>query len=339
MSVEEIVSVDGTITPTAEAVIPLKDDGLYRGDGVFEVVRLYGGRPFAMEEHLDRIERSAAQIELPVDRAAVERESSALLEAHGDGDAQLRIVLTRGGRRIAAIEPIPDLAPSVSLATRHATRRRSSSRARRRSPTARTCRRPASPPAQGADEAVLVRPDGVVLEPPTSTIFWATESGGLRTPALDAGILDSITRRKLLEVLDDVEEGEFQLDDLLGATRGVPGLVRARGPAGRQHRRHGARPARQPDAAGARGVRRPDLRLARVGRLSVGPRPHRRAAADRRDGARLHRQRDRPAGPRERPGAASSTPSWRAGSARWATSAPRSPRSTAAAAWTTSPTA
>ena len=217
MSVEEIVSVDGTITPTAEAVIPLKDDGLYRGDGVFEVVRLYGGRPFAMREHLDRIERSAAQIELPVDRAAVERESSALIEAHGDADAQLRIVLTRGGRRIAAIEPIPDLAPSVSLATV------------RYSPSiiltgAKTLSYGANmqatrlAAAQGADEAVLVRPDGVVLEPPTSTIFWATESGGLRTPALDAGILDSITRRKLLEVLDDVEEGEFQLDDLLGAT-------------------------------------------------------------------------------------------------------------------------
>jgi branched-chain amino acid aminotransferase len=217
MSIEEIVSVDGTITPTAEAVIPLKDDGLYRGDGVFEVVRLYGGRPFAMQEHLDRIERSAAQIELPVDRAAVERESSALIETHGDDDAQLRIVLTRGGRRIAAIEPIPEMAPSVSLATV------------RYSPSiiltgAKTLSYGANmqatrlAAAQGADEAVLVRPDGVVLEPPTSTIFWATETGGLRTPALDAGILDSITRRKLLEVLDDVEEGEFQLDDLLGAT-------------------------------------------------------------------------------------------------------------------------
>jgi branched-chain amino acid aminotransferase len=217
MSVEEIVSVDGTITPTAEAVIPLKDDGLYRGDGVFEVVRLYGGRPFAMAAHLDRIERSAAQIELPVDRTAVESESGALIEAHGDGDAQLRIVLTRGGRRIAAIEPIPDLAPSVSLATV------------RYSPSiiltgAKTLSYGANMQAtrlaagQGADEALLVRPDGIVLEPPTSTIFWATESGGLRTPALDAGILDSITRRRLLEVLDDVEEGEFQLDDLLGAT-------------------------------------------------------------------------------------------------------------------------
>ncbi len=217
MGVEEIASVDGTITPTAEALVPLKDDGLYRGDGVFEVVRLYGGRPFAMEEHLDRIERSAAQIDLPVDRETLAGESRALIDAHGDGDAQLRIVLTRGGRRIAAIEPIPEMAPSVSLATV------------RYSPTiiltgAKTLSYGANMQAtrlavaQGADEAVLVRPDGVVLEPPTSTIFWAGESGGLKTPALDGGILDSITRRKLLDVLDGVEEGEFQLDDLLGAT-------------------------------------------------------------------------------------------------------------------------
>src|SRR5947208_5805253 len=115
MSVEEIISIDGRITPAAEALIPVKDDGVYRGDGVFEVARLYGGRPYALAEHLDRLERSAAQIELPIDRASLEREIDALLAAHGDDDAQLRIVMTRGGRRITAIEELPDLGPSVSL--------------------------------------------------------------------------------------------------------------------------------------------------------------------------------------------------------------------------------
>ena len=62
MPVSELASVDGVISPTAEATIPLKDDGLYRGDGVFEVIRLYGGRPFALVPHLDRLERSAAAI-------------------------------------------------------------------------------------------------------------------------------------------------------------------------------------------------------------------------------------------------------------------------------------
>jgi branched-chain amino acid aminotransferase len=69
----EIASVDGKITPTAEATVPMKDDGLYRGDGAFEVIRLYEGRPFALDDHLDRLERSAAAIQLEFDRAALER--------------------------------------------------------------------------------------------------------------------------------------------------------------------------------------------------------------------------------------------------------------------------
>ena len=216
MPVNEIVSVDGRISPTAEAVIPLKDDGLYRGDGVFEVLRLYDGRPYALDEHLDRLERSGAQIHLPIDRAAIEREIEALLAEHGDGDAQLRLVMTRGGRRIAAIEELPDLGPSVSL------------QSVTYAPTviltgAKTLSYGANMQAtrlakeQGADEALLVRPDGIVLEPPTSTIFWVGGDDVLRTPHLPAGILDSITRRRLMELLDGVEEGDYPLGDLLGA--------------------------------------------------------------------------------------------------------------------------
>jgi branched-chain amino acid aminotransferase len=70
--------------------------------------------------------------------------------------------------------------------------------------------------ARGADEAMLVRPDGIVLEAPTSTVFWVTD-GTLRTPSLDVGILASITRDRLIRELD-VEEGAFSLDDLLGAS-------------------------------------------------------------------------------------------------------------------------
>ncbi len=216
MPVNEIVSVDGRISPTAEAVIPLKDDGLYRGDGVFEVLRLYDGRPYALDEHLDRLERSGAQIHLPIDRAAIEREIEALLAEHGDGDAQLRLVMTRGGRRIAAIEELPDLGPSVSL------------QSVTYAPTviltgAKTLSYGANMQAtrlakeQGADEALLVRPDGIVLEPPTSTIFWVGGDDVLRTPHLPAGILDSITRRRLMELLDGVEEGDYPLGDLLEA--------------------------------------------------------------------------------------------------------------------------
>src|SRR5215468_6339587 len=98
MTVElrELASVDGQITATAEAVVPLKDDGLYRGDGAFEVIRLYEGKPFALGDHLDRLARSGAAIELEFDRAALEREIEALLAELGGADGQLRLIVTRG---------------------------------------------------------------------------------------------------------------------------------------------------------------------------------------------------------------------------------------------------
>jgi branched-subunit amino acid aminotransferase/4-amino-4-deoxychorismate lyase len=69
---------------------------------------------------------------------------------------------------------------------------------------------------RGADEAVLVRPDDVVLEAPTSTLFWADPSGTLRTPSLETGILDSITRARLMGELD-AEEGAWDVAELLAA--------------------------------------------------------------------------------------------------------------------------
>ena len=215
MSLIELASVDGEIGPTAEATIALRDDGLYRGDGVFEVIRLYGGHLFALAEHLDRIERSAAAIELPVDRARLEPEIEALLARHGDADGQLRILLTRGGRRILLTEELPEHEETLSLATvTYApsvilTGVKSLSYAANMQATRLAAR-------QGADEALLVRPDGIVLEAPTSTVFWVSAEGPLRTPALSTGILQSITRSKVISQLH-VEEGEFELDDLLGA--------------------------------------------------------------------------------------------------------------------------
>jgi branched-chain amino acid aminotransferase len=212
---EELASVDGRISPTAEATVPMKDDGLYRGDGAFEVIRLYEGRPFALGDHLDRLQRSAAAIRLEFDRAALEREIDALLGEAGEPDGQLRLIVTRGGRRIAAIEPIPAHAESLSLATVTycpsviLTGVKSLSYAANMQAT-RLAKE------QGADEAVLVTPDGTVLEPPTSAIFWVSPEGGLRTPALDVGVLESITRDRLVKALH-VEEGAWSVTDLRAA--------------------------------------------------------------------------------------------------------------------------
>jgi branched-chain amino acid aminotransferase len=213
---QELASVDGTITPTEQATVGLKDDGLYRGDGAFEVIRLYGGKPFALVDHLDRLERSTGAIELQFDRQALEREIEALLTDAGAVDGQLRLIVTRGGRRIAATEPIPPHPETVSLITvtycptvilngvkslSYAANMQATRLAK----------------GQGADEAVLIRPDGTVLEPPTSTVFWVSPEGELRTPALDDGVLESITRDRLIKALK-VEEGSWHVDDLHAAS-------------------------------------------------------------------------------------------------------------------------
>jgi branched-chain amino acid aminotransferase len=213
MPTRELASVDGVISATTEATVPLPDDGLYRGDGVFEVIRLYGGEPYALVEHLDRLERSAAAIELPVQRDAIEGELDALL-AELDGDeAQLRIVLTRGGRRILLIEQLPNRGASVHLAivTYSPTVILNGVKSLSYGGNMQATR---IAQGRGADEAVLVRPDGIVLEAPTSSIFWVSPEGGLRTPAISAGILESITRAQIVHSLH-VEEGEFEVDDLI----------------------------------------------------------------------------------------------------------------------------
>jgi branched-chain amino acid aminotransferase len=212
---EELASVDGAINPTGEATIGLKDDGLYRGDGAFEVIRLYGGKPFALVDHLDRLERSAGAIELSFDRAALESEIEALLSRAGPLEGQMRLIVTRGGRRIAATEPIPPHPETVGLVsvtycpTVILNGVKSLSYAANMQAT-RIAK------GKGADEAVLVRPDGIVLEPPTSSVFWASAEGELRTPALADGVLESITRDRMIKALQ-VAEGSWHVDDLHGA--------------------------------------------------------------------------------------------------------------------------
>jgi branched-chain amino acid aminotransferase len=218
MSAPELASVDGRIVETSEALIPAADDGLLRGDGVFEVIRLYRGRPFALGEHLDRLERSAAAIELPLERSAFEEEIAALLAEFGEHEAQLRLVATRGGRRLAFTENLPPYADSESITVATVTYSPSGILNGVKSLSyAANMHATRLAAARGADEAILVRPDGVVLEGPTSTIFWATPGGRLRTPSLDVGILASITRDRLVRELD-VEEGSYRLDDLEAAT-------------------------------------------------------------------------------------------------------------------------
>jgi branched-chain amino acid aminotransferase len=215
----ELGSVDGRIAPSGELTIPATDEGLLRGDGVFEVVRVYDGVPFALTEHLDRLERSGANLRLPeVFRAELEDEIPELLEARGGAsfDGVLRVVVTRGGRRLLLTEPAAPKPAGVRLGVVTYAPTRVLDGVKSLSYGANMlCTRLAQ--ERGFDEALLVTPHGRVLEAPTSTLFWVDREGTLCTPPLDEHILASITRDKLMKLFE-VEERPCTLDNLSAAS-------------------------------------------------------------------------------------------------------------------------
>ena len=215
---DELAMLDGVIGPATETVLPVTDPGFIRGDGAFEVVRVYGGVPFLMGEHLDRIERSAANLRLdgPVPRDMIERETAELLEQRGGDepfDGALRLILTRGGRRLLITEPLPDMPERVRLATVTYAPTRVLDGVKSLSYAANMlCSRLAR--ERGFDDAVLVTPHGRVLELPTASLFWVDADGTLCTTPLSEHVLASITRAHLLRLLD-VEERVITGEQLL----------------------------------------------------------------------------------------------------------------------------
>jgi branched-chain amino acid aminotransferase len=214
-----LASLDGEIMLAAEATIPATDDGLIRGDGAFEVIRVYDGRPYAMDAHMERLERSGANLRLPIDSETVRTEAYKLLaettRSGAPGDHRLlRIMITRGGRRVMLTERLPPVPETVRVMSV------------RYSPTllldaikslSYGANMLATRLAQeaGFDEALLVTPDGMVLEAPTSSIFWVLD-GRLETTPLDDHVLASITRALIADVTE-VTERSIALEDLYGA--------------------------------------------------------------------------------------------------------------------------
>lgn len=200
----------------SEAMIPATDDGFLRGDGVFDAARIYDGRLFALEEHLQRLERSASNIRLELDVEAIRADAHRLVAEAGAGpDHQvLRIVLTRGGRRLLLTEPMPQLPDQLRLASVTYAPTRVLDGVKSLSYGANMLARRLAR-ERGCDDAVLVTPHGRVLEAPTASIFWIAR-GEVFTPPLEEHILASITRRIVIEETGAAEQSG-SLDELLGA--------------------------------------------------------------------------------------------------------------------------
>jgi 4-amino-4-deoxychorismate lyase len=249
------VAVTGRgVVPVHEPVITADDEALSRGRAVFETLRVYGGRRFRLEEHLDRLEQSAARIGLdPPPRDELKWLSAAALMEGGMQVATLRLTWTPGGVGIALVAELP--------AEIEAIRERGAKLASLTGPigsapwllggvksTSYAVNMAAQTEAQrrGADDAIFVTPDGIVLEGPTTNVWWR-KGDTLYTPALELGILAGVTRAALLELSPwAVEEGAFACGDLYDADElftsssvrevmpvvELDGLPISRGPAG-----------------------------------------------------------------------------------------------------------
>ena len=211
-----LASLDGEIMPAGEATISVTDEGLVRGDGAFEVIRVYDGTPYAFDAHVARLERSAANLRLPVDLEAVRADAFRLLAQAGSGpDHQaLRIMITRGGRRILLTEPMAAVADNARVMSITYSPTRILDQIKSLSYAGNMLAGRLAH-EQGYDEALLVTPHGRVLEGPTSSVFYVS-GGRLFTPPLQEHILASITRALVIEVTG-AQERSCTLEELYAA--------------------------------------------------------------------------------------------------------------------------
>jgi branched-chain amino acid aminotransferase len=209
--VTDLTILDGIVMPSVDAQISVSDEGFLRGDGVFEVIRVYAGRPFALDEHLVRMARSAGNLRLEFSPLDIEQDVARLLDQAGPVDGALRVLVTRGGRRIGIVEPLHELPPTIALGSVEYSPTRVLDQIKSLSYAANMLARRLAVES-GADDALLITPHGRVLEGPTSSFFYVLD-GKLYTPPIDDHILESITRRLVLEV-SDAEERITTRDDI-----------------------------------------------------------------------------------------------------------------------------
>jgi 4-amino-4-deoxychorismate lyase len=228
----------GLVDPS-EPVLRADDDALLRGRAAFETLRVYAGKPFKLDAHIERMAGSAERIGLPrVDADTFRDVARVALDGAGVPDASLRLYWTPGPAgadsplALALVSAIPPhLEPlrergmtvvGLSLGIEAERRKaapwllggvKSTSYAVNMAAEAEARRR-------GADDAIFLASGDVVLEGPVTNVWWRRGST-LHTPALELGILAGVTRAAVVELAPGlgyaIEEGAYPLADLAGA--------------------------------------------------------------------------------------------------------------------------
>jgi branched-subunit amino acid aminotransferase/4-amino-4-deoxychorismate lyase len=210
-----LVLLDGEIVPAAEARVPALSRAVLYGEGLFETLRLYGGRPFGLDLHLERLRRSATELDIPLPRLDGMSGALADLAARNglpDGAARISVLAgegdggfastARASHLLVTCRPLPPgleadrragvaaaTAPagSTPLAAHKATAYLRSVRASR---------------GAAAREVLLLDDDGRILEGAASNVFALTPAG-LHTPPADGRILPGVTRALVLDIARD----------------------------------------------------------------------------------------------------------------------------------------
>lgn len=243
----ELLWMNGAITPLSEGTVAVEDRGFQFADGVYETLRVYGGRPFGLFRHLERLKIScdAVEITLPCDTAHLTSEIARLLEIADLPNAMLYLQVTRGVAPRNHLYPellsptllfyvrgLPALvAPgSVHPAKLHSVDDERWKRCWIKSIALlpNVLARNAADRA-GCDEAIFVE-DGYVQEGSSSNLF-VVKHGTLITPPRTAKILPGVTREILLELAGElripVKERPLPLAEALSADEAfVTGSIR-----------------------------------------------------------------------------------------------------------------
>ncbi|MDX1762918.1 MAG: aminotransferase class IV [bacterium] len=219
------VYLNNTFVPESEARVSVFDHGYLYGDGIFETLRAYSGLIFRLQDHLTRLFESGRRLSfrLPWDRQELAAILVECLKTNGCEDAVLRLTISRG-MGPPGLDPDLCKTPTLVVFTRpfagypEDLYERGISLAlvnvRKNLPDAidpqiksanylNNILAKIEAKKAGADEAVLLNHQGYLAEGTVSNLFFFRK-GKLCTPSLDAGILDGVTRRTVLEIASDL---------------------------------------------------------------------------------------------------------------------------------------
>src|SRR5215467_9516165 len=215
------VYIGGKLYDKADAKISVYDHGLLYGDGVFEGIRSYSGRVFRLKAHVDRLYESAQAIhlEIPMSREDMARAIRETLAVNNLSDAYIRVIVTRGAGSLG-LDPRKTTDPQVIIITdaislyppelyEHGLKIITAGTMRNH-PSALNPRVKSlnylnsilgkiEATNAGCLEALMLNHKGEVAECTGDNIF-IIKRGILHTPAIDAGILEGITRDAVIEI-------------------------------------------------------------------------------------------------------------------------------------------